>query len=210
MESEKERCIRFKDLKAEPDHMLHAKSCQTYILTRASPYTVRIPKRGQHRIAAYAARIPTRKTPYTKLYVENTTRIPKKQPCIPTVYQKEQFPYTSRISKGKLPVYQAYTNLSAVFHIIFFLSFIHFIINKLDIIIIFFTGHFLQDLQAAQKQSLLIETMMFKAIRAWSSIPAQCLWSGWTAFNQVCKLFLVGWKVKKRNFKITSKIYFLL
>ena len=67
---------------------------------------------------------------------------PQKQPRIPTVYQKEQFPYTNRIPKGKLPVYQAYTNLSAVFHIIFFLSFKHFIINKFDIIITFSVGTF--------------------------------------------------------------------
>ena len=94
---------------------------------------------------------------------------PQKQPRIPTVYQKEQFPYTNRIPKGKLPVYQAYTNLSSVFHIIFFLSSIPFIINKCDIIIIFFIWHFLQDLLAAQKQRLLIENMVFKAM--WFSVP---------------------------------------
>ena len=42
--------------------------------------------------------------------------------------------------------------MSSVFHIIFFLSSIPFIINKCDIIIIFFIWHFLQDLLAAQKQ----------------------------------------------------------
>ena len=56
MESEKERCIRCKDLKVEPDYM-YTKSSQTYTSTRASPYT-----------SVYRAYTEKRTTPYTSVY----------------------------------------------------------------------------------------------------------------------------------------------
>ena len=100
MESEKERCIRFKDLKAEPDHMLHAKSCQTYTLTKASPYT-----------SVYRAYTKKRTTPYSSVCCANTNQKDSVYQAVcreHNTYTKKTAPYTNRIPKGTIPVYQPY------------------------------------------------------------------------------------------------------
>ena len=87
----------YKDLKVEPDYM-YSKSTLQPGHHRIPAYTVRIPKRGQHRIPAYTARIPNQKNSvYQAVCREHNTYTKKNRPRIPTVYQKDNSPYTKRI-----------------------------------------------------------------------------------------------------------------